>query len=539
MTQDNSLPELDKVTWLSEAVQASIRQHYPSLIPDGGRQWLRRWLKALRQSFIVWAFVAFIVFVVANELCLHWGFVTATYELDAQGASNLIAAFIDYLAAMLGIVIPLVILVIEFLGRDFSTVINIYLERTRIVRTATSTLVVLALHGFGLLVLSANFTSYDKFYFYACVLLFLLNLAVLIEVGFSLNKVREFLSEDFRIQAFLDCVDLAVREDLYEELRVRYISIYARQLKEFAGLGDLQPFSGEPENVRPLVARRSGTIKDIHTSRWKKFSQALSAHKDERQKVTGYIVEFVGKPVTKNEPVVYVASENRSIATLQQLLTRSLRIGRGPVAKRGDILRLLRHLKQITQTTAREENDERFIRFLDVYVCIFDLGMQFPAPPIDNIFAALFPGWGVTRTITQQLADIIDTAAQSKNERIIRAVASRLFMVVEKAISRSDLQVSASLGDVLRLFIRIYYCSWRHHNQAGMKAAHSFLTDHAIGGVWVNKLGSVYSDQESVVTPKNWTLFRRFLVQNRGPGRAPLDYAQGKPEATAPRIRLG
>jgi hypothetical protein len=34
-----------------------------------------------------------------------------------------------------------------------------------------------------------------------------------------------------------------------------------------------------------------------------------------------------------------------------------------------------------------------------------------------------------------------------------------------------------------------------------------------------------------VVTPKNWTLFRRFLVQTRGPGRAP--------GATAPRIRLG
>jgi len=37
--------------------------------------------------------------------------------------------------------------------------------------------------------------------------------------------------------------------------------------------------------------------------------------------------------------------------------------------------------------------------------------------------------------------------------------------------------------------------------------------------------------EESEVTPKNWTLFRRFLVQNRGPEYAPL--------ATRPRIRLG
>jgi hypothetical protein len=33
------------------------------------------------------------------------------------------------------------------------------------------------------------------------------------------------------------------------------------------------------------------------------------------------------------------------------------------------------------------------------------------------------------------------------------------------------------------------------------------------------------------LTPKSWTLFRRFLVQTRGPEHAP--------PATAPRIRLG
>jgi hypothetical protein len=43
--------------------------------------------------------------------------------------------------------------------------------------------------------------------------------------------------------------------------------------------------------------------------------------------------------------------------------------------------------------------------------------------------------------------------------------------------------------------------------------------DAVVVGLWIE------------VTPENWTLFRRFLVPNRGPEYTPL--------ATRPRIRLG
>lgn len=496
--EKSALASTNKV-WLSDLVQTEIEKHYPQLAPD---PWPRRLLahaKGLLPLPILIAIFIFVAFVVLNEILLALGFRRFSYELNAESAGDVLSSYMDYLAAIVGIVIPLIILIVEFLGRDYSEVIDLYLRRTGILWTAVWALLVLGLHAISMLVIRQNLTSVDEFYLYILVLLLLLDLAVLALVVGSLKSVRNFLSNESRLKAFLDWVVQEVEKDLFIELRVRYFSIYEKQLKQHVGLTGASSLSEDYGSAIPLRAKKTGRITDIRLSEWKNLRELTNQKSSVNQVEVGSASSFINKEVSRGDQIVFI---EESLVTepdrLQRWLDRSLRIGKKPVVERGDIERILGHLKQRTLAAAREEDDELFTRFLDVYVGILDVTTQFYAPPIDPIFGGLFPGWVVTRIARQQLTDIIDAAARSRNKQLINLVAPRIRITIETMIDRSDVFVSESLGKLLHLFSRMYSSSAQSDNEVGMNQSHVQLTDNVIDYTWKGKFADFYSDETAL-----------------------------------------
>lgn len=506
MTREDPLSELKNRTWLSEWIRAEVEKQYPRLALSTRRQKLISrledyWRLSL-EGVIIASVILFILFFIFNELLLAGGITPFFYKLDSESTNEILGSFIDALAAMIGIVIPLTILVIEFLGRDSGDVIDIYLDMTEIKIVALSALIVLALHGVTKLLVGANLIPTSSFYFYALVLLGMLDLAVLFGVGRVLNKVRRSLNNDFFVEAFLRRIEREVRESQRNEVEYRYSRIAQTNIGRIFALRRSflpLPSSNLPPNTMPLVASKSGAITDVHILKWIAFGQSLKATLDSDPTLRGYIVRLIGDVVSEGDPVAYVAStEGQNAEDLQLKLDESLKIQKGALSQGTDISRLLRHLKTKTRLAVREEDDVLFDQFLDVYLSIFDLGIDLPAPPSDSPVPQPFSGWNVIATIVFHLRETIDVAAQSRNDHFVRGLAFRLSLVVEAIIQRSDSYVSESLRDILGLFATMYFYSRQYGNHSGMTRSFSYLSKRTIDHAWISKFEGAYASQEAL-----------------------------------------
>lgn len=502
MTQVDTLSELKNKSWLSEWIREEFKKQYPQLAPATRRQkFVSRLTNYLRLP-ITWAFIAFVVFFIINESLLAKGIIFAIHKLDAQSMNEVLGSYIDGLAAMIGIVIPLVILVIEFLGRDSGDVIDVYLDKTEIKTVALSALGVLALHGATKLIAGADLIPIGGFYFYTLVLLAFLDLAVLFGVALALNKVRLSLNNDFFIQAFLERIKKDIKENQREEVEYRYsriVQINIARVLELRRSFLPQAPSNLPPNATAVVASKSGVITDIHIPKWITFGQSLKEKLRGDPAIKGYVVRFVGDVVSGGDPIAYVAlAEGQDIGDLQSQFDKCLKIEKRISSKGTDVSRLLRHLKTKIRLAIREEDDLLFDQFLEVYLHIFGMGIDLPAPPSDSPIPELFSGWNVIATIIFHLREVIDVAAQSQNDHFIRQLAFQLSVVVEAIIKHSDTYVSESSRDILGLFAAIYFYSRQHHNQTGITRSFSYLTGDVVDQAWIGKFEAVYTNQDAV-----------------------------------------
>ncbi len=425
-----------------------------------------------------------------------------SYDLNTQSAAQIVIGLTGLVAAVLGIVIPLVILVIEFLGRDYIDIIDVYLARVGIVRVAIFSLAVLAFHGLVLFLTQVGFLSLATHLFYVTLLLLLLSSAVLLEVGFLLGRVRQSLSSDFLIRAFLYRLHEAVMESQREVVKYRYSRREHLNISRLGGLG--KPFLGirtqMVQGTVPLVASKSGKITDLHLPRWRKLLSLLSAQLNESTTESGYLVKLVQDTVRKGQTVLYVIDgEKRDTGLLQATLDRSLKIRGQDSGRKREIDRFLRQLKRMIVTAAQAGDDELFDRCLDIYLSIFQRCADLWVPPSDSpIKNVVAPGWPVMGTALADMESVIDAASQSKNDHLISSVARMLSEAVEQVINRSDEHVSESLRNVLRLFEIMYDSSRRHGNERGVQEAFSRLTAEVIDRYWLSKLKATYSEQEAV-----------------------------------------
>lgn len=483
-------------SWLSKQVQAEIKDQYPQLYSAIRLQRLETYKKYLPRWPMILAGILSIVFVLINESIIYFD-VFFPLDLNSQQVASFLTNLVAPLVATLGVVIPLIILLIEFLGRDYSNIIDIYLDKVEILKVAVWALITLGLYGITLFIISITNTMFPaRVFLYVSVFFLLMTLAILAEVGLALIRIKHSLSYDFVVQSLRDRIYHEVVQNQFDQARYRHLQKSHQGILKSLDI-PLSPLFRNQKDGILLAAPKTGVITDIHLQRLEQFAQSLQKLSGKDPSIRGYTLKQVGDFVKRGDAIVCVApDQTKNIHYLQKKLNESFKI-KGKFTKSSDITRLLPNLKQVTLIAVREESEILFDQLLDVYLNILALGIG-PTPPSTDFYSTLFPGWNVTNTVASHLKSIIEVAAQNKNDHFIHELASRLSIVVSTIIQQSDIQVSESTRNIFGLFFFIYFYSKQNDNQTGIRQSYSYLTKSVIDIAWINKFERVYTQLESL-----------------------------------------
>lgn len=185
--------------WLSEIVQQDFRKQYPQF--DLKKIQVSRWKRVLQNfplSFRL-AFAVFALGIIMNSFFLAQGWVLSTYELNSQGAYEIVASSLEYLAGLVGIVLPIILIVVEFVSRDksASSLVDLYLEKTTLKTTTYWALGLLGFEAIFLTVFRTNIIKPSQILFSIVFLFTLLNLATIFETGKTIWNLRNSLNSTF------------------------------------------------------------------------------------------------------------------------------------------------------------------------------------------------------------------------------------------------------------------------------------------------------------------------------------------------------
>jgi hypothetical protein len=444
--------------WLSQLVRVESHQRYPELISP---TLVHRVKEKLAESVHKTAFIALLAFVIGwglNEFSVSRGWILARYTLGPESTADILASSLEYIAALVGIVLPVVLLIVEFVGREASSVIDVYLDEIGIKRTAVLALSVLGLEALLMWIIRSGILSYPKALFYTTCLLILLNLSVLFETVRTIWRVREAVGSGFLVHALLTRLTNEIRASQRREVEYRLSRLAHANLCVSLDLQRILPLS-QPQDTVALYSSASGVIQDVHISYFVQFAGELQGQVAEEPPTKGYIMKLVGDFVAEGEILAYVSVEEKGrIEELQRTLARSLKI-KGPSGRGSDIKRLLIQVKQMAESAIREQNETLFNELLGVYSHIFDLGIGLPVPTSVKWLPDLFRGWNVTATAIFHMRDLIEVAAMSKSYRFVSSLAYKISEVAEAMIVYSTANVDESLRDVLGLFVTLYFFS--------------------------------------------------------------------------------
>lgn len=507
MNRTNSISQLAQEKSLYRFVQANLKSEFPQLYSQSRLQALRAFLYQFLMAPVFWALILFGILAFINEAAVSRNIIFGFYMLDAGDAGEILTSFVDTVVASIGILIPLIILLLEFLGRNSRLLIDIHFRRTRIIPAAVTALViaaVLVIVKFYLLSSApASSIDRDKVNFYLVLLTLLLTGAVLTTIVLSLRRIQGSLSSESSLNYILESLQQQIRESQRQQLTFRYCRIAQTNFGEKLGLQRLL-LPGKPAHFStvPLGAPKTGYIVDINPAAWVRL-QDLFTSADTEEPIKGFVAKLIGDYVSKGDVIVHaILAEPRGVWKWQWLLTWRLRHALAKCVKISNVQpqleesidRLLDHLKVAAQASIKETNDVSFEQYLAAYRSILQLGIELPSPPSDSPIPNPFSDWYATNIVLVHLRQIVEVAAQAPDERYIKLLIRELKELIRKAIQQSHQHVPASLQQILFLFDASYLFASQNNKQASMRAAYASLVE-LIHRDWPEVYGQHYSSK--------------------------------------------
>jgi len=484
-------------SWLSEQVRAESQQRYPKLASPKLVHRVREKLAGFVPKSVFIALLIFVVGLGLNEFCVSRGWILATYNLSPESSADILANSLEYIAALVGIVLPVVLLIVEFVGREASSVIDVYLDEIGIKGTAILALSVLGLEALAMWITRSSIVSHPKTLFYIIYLLMLLNLSVLFETGLAIWRVRRSVSSAFLVHALLTRLTNEIRASQRGEAEYRLSRLAHADWCVSLNLRRILSLS-QPQGTVAICSPVSGVIQDVHKPHFTQFGEALQSRVAGEPPAKAYIMKLIGDFVSEGEILAYVSvEEGDRIEELERALARSLKI-KEPSAKGSDISRLLTQVKQMAETAVREQNGALFNELLGVYSHIFSLGIGLPVPPSVEWVPDLFRGWNVSATAVFHLRDLVEAAAMNKSHRFVSALAYEIAGVAKAMIAHSAESVDESLRDVLGLFVTLYFFSRECENELGVERSFHFLAGDMVSRTWTLCLRNTREDLQAV-----------------------------------------
>lgn len=499
--------------WLSEVTEQIFRTEYPSLASLKSQDGWHDKIKFIPKSF--WFVMAiFVLFVTLNEFFIGQGIVLSTYNLDSQRAADILASSLEYLAGLVGIVLPIILIIVEFVSKDkgTSSLVDIYLEETNLKRTAIWALIFLATEAIFMAIFRAeiNFIARPEWLLYLIFLFTLLNIAVIYETGKTIWDLRRSLSDRFLVETLITTLTSKIRLSQKAEVLYRLSHINSLKFYEQFGL-DKSPYGYQPQNTFPIYSTSSGIIEDVHLNNLNEFAQLIKASSEK-----AFISKSAYDSIQENEAIAYIPSNlggNGAELSLQEALNKSFKIRKDAKSSSNvndSIKTLLEQVKYTTETAIRDENKIFFDDLMSVYQQIFILGVGLPIPPSTfwlNDF--VFRGWSANQIAIRHMEDFIEVAARSRSREFIDSLSGDIFRISSSMIQNSNVVVDSNLSQVLGLYVTMYIFSHEFDNKLGKSRSYFYLTRYIVDHIWSSSLEKSFKDLQ--VVNNHYEIFRNIL----------------------------
>lgn len=484
--------------WLSEITQQIIHKEYPQLVSLRTHDsWTSKLGQNVPKSIRV-VLIIFVVGVVLNEFFIWQEWIFSTYDLDSQRAADVLASSLEYLAGLVGIVLPIVLIIVEFVSKDrgASSLVDIYLEKTNLKTTAIWALTLLAIEATLMAIFRANIVKNAPLILYAIFLFTLLNLAVIFETGMTIWNLRRSLSNTFLVETLLEKLKFEIKRSQKIEVEYRISRIANVELFQQFGL-ERNLGEQQPQNTIALLATKTGSIEDIQLPVFHKFIYLVATSPE-----MAHMTKLVHDTVQENKPIAYLSSTmNERVEELQRTLNESYKLGKGKKTNQvnDNVKTLLTQVKQTVETSIKEENKLFFDELMPMYRQIFELGIHLPLPPSTEWLSDfLFRGWSANTIAIWHLRDFIETAARSKNREFIDSLSYEILKIASLMIENSHKAVDPNLTEILGLYIHMYYFSYRHENDLGVNRSYFYLTRDIVDRIWSSSLENLHKDIQAV-----------------------------------------
>jgi hypothetical protein len=481
---------------LTELVENQMREKYSGLEENKHRMFSRFRIPIPGSSFI--AVAAFLVFWGFNELLVNRRIIFATYMLNADNASDILISSFDYLAILIGIVIPVVLLIVPYVeGFRLGAVMDIYLDRIGVKRATVLAVAVLAVEPFAAWFVRVTIVQGIKPLFYLTLFFILLNLTVLLETACVIKNIIRMLGTKSLIDAVLQKLTQEAKKSQQSEARYRLgrlatINFYtALQIKKV-------PVFSQPSDTILLSLPSAGLIQDINLHALTQLVNRLEYPVMRQGQEKILVSRLVGDYIQNSQPLAFISlNESGQVGEIQKLLQKAFILGKN-VEDSNELQNLLEQVKSRTEFAIREHDEELFERMMGVYTTLFDLYVDLPLPPSASPIPELFKGWGPIQIAILHLNEITKTASRGGDDNVFSHFAYFIHRIAATIIFHADECLSESLSDVLRLFIMMYDASFNARNQIGMSQSFYYLTGNLVERIWTQKLQSVRDNPQAV-----------------------------------------
>lgn len=481
--------------WLSEVVQETLSIEYPELINLNIHESKLEKAKQNIPNSVRWAVIIFVLGLLLNEFFIWQGWIFSTYNLDSQRAADILASSIEYLAGLVGIILPIIFIIVEIVSKDkgIGSLVHIYLEKMELTRTTIFALILLAIEVAFMTIFRADIIKYSPFFLYFISLITLLNLSVIFETGKIIVTLPHTLSSNFLVETLSEQLTSEIRRSRKFEILYRKSQIINLHELQKLEISTPQPKHQQPQNTFKLHAIRSGVIEDIKLTALGKFAQHVKSISDE----TIFITKLVNDSIQEDETIAFIPLHLKEHTNeLQKNLNSIFKLGKAKdeSSTNESVKALLKQVKQTTEVAIREENKLFFDQLMSVYQQIFELKDDLPLPSYTNPNNWQFRSWMANQIIVLHLRDFVKISARSKNQEFISSLSFEIRKIIGSMIQNSQVTIDEHLWGMLNLYEEMYYFSF-NHNESGISLSYEGLTQTIIDYEWIYSLNQSHKFQ--------------------------------------------
>jgi hypothetical protein len=438
-------------------------------LPDAGATRRMARLGGFPASWIVIA-----IAVVVGWLLGEWAFPPTQISPGADTA--ILGRCLEILIAVVGIIVPLLILVIEFYGRE-ARVTDLIIQRSGALRH-----VLLSLSGLVLAVLAfartAGYQGHYAGYFPSRTVCAVMagTLGIVVETGLFARRAVLSLGEEGIYTALGQRLRLELQRSVDWELDHRLGRLTVEQVARDNQVVVSAVGRYVARQEVALLAHASGTVTDVRLDRLERFCAGIGATMRGKE-IKAYLSRSLYDPVREGEPIAYVPQGVEHGGMLAARLDGALIITSAP-RREPSLKPALDHLRDATVRALQEASEAAFERLLNVYVMVAEFHTRLvaatgaEAPPPWGL-GDLFPEWRFVILIERDLDVVIDHAVGSQSRVFVDCIAANLYYIASGALHTRDPRM---FRFAVERFQALHWCSQAAEAKRGVELTRLYLT---------------------------------------------------------------